>query len=368
MKKLNFILGLVLAVLMVPMALAAEEVNVGKCTDTTGKNCKLFITDVDVKVDSKSDKNLGDGDTISEEAKPGSKVKFSLELYNNFTDDEDIEMEDVQVTITIEGIDDDDDLEEESNSFDIKADDNDNVDIEFEIPLEVDEDDFDVIINVEGDTDKNGSHETELKLTLEVEKEKDEVRFLSNALTPSEVKCGRTVQLQTSVINTGSEEQEEATLEVTSEELEISLKETFDLSDDAFDEDSKFSSTFTFTVPEDVEEGIYPITSKVTYNNGRNSKTDTADLTVEQCEIREEEEVPEEPADEEEEEDDGIVVVQPPQDDSDVDITVTPPQLPEEESIFENKTFLVALVVGEVLLVLIAILLVVAVANKRRRE
>src|SRR3989338_10555698 len=167
MKKLSVILGLLLAIMAVPMAFAED--NFGKCTDVTSKNCKLFISDVDVKVDSKSDKNLGDGDSISEEAQPGSKVRFSIELYNNFTDDEDVEIEYVQVTITIDGIDDGDEIEEESNSFDIKADDNENIDIEFEIPLEVDEDDFDVTISVEGDTDKNGSQEVEMKLTLRSE-------------------------------------------------------------------------------------------------------------------------------------------------------------------------------------------------------
>ena len=371
MKTLNVILGLFLALLMVPAVFAAGEVNVGKCTDTTGKNCKLLITDVDVKVDSKSDKNMEYGDAISEEAKPGSKVKFSIELFNNFTDAEDVEIEDAQVTITIEGIDDGDDIEEESSSFDIKADDNDNVDIEFEIPLEVDEDDFDVTINVEGDTDKNGSQESEMTLTLEVQKEKNEVRFLSNALAPSEVKCARNVQLSTSVINTGSDQQDDAILEVSNEELGIALNEAFELSEDAFEDDSKFSKAFTIKVSEDTDEGTYPIVSKVTYNGGRNSKTETADLTVTQCEIAAKDE-DEDAATKEDEEskDDTVVVVQPPQNDQGNLVTagaVTAPQLPtEEKSIFESQSFLVALVVGEVLLVLIAILLVVAVAKKRR--
>ncbi len=370
MKTLSMVVGLFLALLMVPAVFAAGEVNVGKCTDTTGKNCKLMITDVDVKVDSKSDKNMENGDTISEEAKPGSKVKFSIELFNNFTDADDVEIEDVQVTITIEGIDDGDDFEEESPSFDIKADDNDDVNIEFEIPLEVDEDDFDVIINVEGDTDRNGSQESEMRLTLEVQKEKNEVRFLSNTLTPSEVKCARNVQLSTSVINTGSDAQDDAVLEVSNEELGIALKEAFELSEDAFEDDSKFSKAFTIKVPEDADAGVYPIISKVTFNGGRNSKTETADLIVSQCEVIVEDGDTTTEEDEESKDDNVVVVQPPPQADQGNLVTagaVTAPQLPtEEKSIFESQSFLVALVVGEVLLVLIAILLVVAVAKKRR--
>lgn len=370
MKTLSMILGLFLVLLMVPAVFAAGEVNVGKCTDTTGKKCKLMITDVDVKVDSKSDKNLGEGDTISEEAKPGSKVKFSIKVFNNFTDDEDVEIEDIQVTVTIEGIDDDDDLEEEASEFDLDPEEDDKIDVEFEIPLEVDEDEFDVVITVEGDTSKNGSQESEMRLSIEVQKEKNEVRFLKNALTPSEVKCARNVQLSTSVINTGSDEQDDASLEVSNEELGIALKEAFELSEDAFDDDSKFSKAFTIKVPEDADEGVYPILSKVTFNSGRNSKTETADLTVKECEIAASDEEEETAKEDEESKDEAVVVVQPPQADQGNLVTagaVTAPQLPtEEKSIFESQAFLTALVVGEVLLVLIAVLLVVAVAKKRR--
>lgn len=369
--KLGMILGLILVFLM-PTALAVEE-NVGKCTDITGKNCKLLITDVDVKVDGKSSKNLDEGETIGEEAKPGSSVKFSIELFNNFTDDEDIEIEDIQVTVTIEEIDDGDEIEEESKEFDIDADDEETVDIEFEIPLEVEEDDFDVIITIEGDTDKNGSQEVEMKLTLEVKKESHEVIFLRNTLTPSEIKCGRTVQLSTNVINTGADKEDDVSLEVSNAELGVSLKEIFELGDDPFDEDSKFSKTFTFTVADDVLEGVYPILSKVTYNDGRTSKTETSDLTVRQCELSEEEEMENEMEEEREEEmeEESVVVVTPPQEDQGDLISggvVTLPQLPptEEESIFQSQTFLIALVAGEVLLVLIAILLVVAFVKKRR--
>lgn len=360
-KALSILIGLVLAAFLVPNVLAQEE-NVGVCV--TG--CKLLITDVDVKVGSKTDKNLQDGDSISDEAAPGDKVQFSIKVFNNFTDDEDVEIEDITITVTIEGIDDDDDLEEESKEFDVKADNDEDVDLEFEIPLEVDEDTFDVLIEVEGDSD-NGSQEVKMTLDLEVQKEDDEVRFLRNSITPSEIQCSRSVQLSTSVINTGSNEQDGAELEVSNPNLGVSFKETFDLSDDPFDDDSKFSKTFTFTVANDVAAGIYPITSKVTFDDGGETETETADLVVATCEALEEQP-------EEEEAQEEVVVVQPPVIQPTVPtggITaqpVTAPSLPtakEEKSLFQSTGFLAALVAGEVLLVIIAILIVVAVLRKR---
>jgi hypothetical protein len=356
MKTLSVIIGLFLVLLIVPTVLADNEF--GKVI----KGGKLLITDVDVRVGSKTDKNMDFGDKIKHEAQPGDVVKFIIEAKNNFTSDEDLKIEDIEVTVTIDGIDDGDELEEEGELKDLKDGKNDDVTIEFTIPLEVEDDNYDVLIVVEGDDENGTAHEVQYELELEVQKEDDEVRFLRNTLTPSEIKCGRNVQLSTAVINTGSDEQDDVTLEITNAELGISLRETFDLSNDAFDDDSKFRKTFTILIPEDVEAGIYAILSKVTFKDGSETKTETAELLVEQCEILEEEE-------EEVEED--VVVVQPPVDTTPTDVitagAVTTPTLPatEEKSLFQSSGFMVALIVGEILLVLIAILLVVAVVKKR---
>jgi len=65
----------------------------------------------------------------------------------------------------------------------------------------------------------------------------------------------------------------------------ISFKETFDLTDDPFDEDSKFSKTFSFTVADDVAPSVYPITSKITFDDGKEIETETVDLVVRACDV-----------------------------------------------------------------------------------
>src|SRR3990167_9116271 len=72
---------------------------------------KLIFSDVDVKVGSKTSKNLEDGDTIDDEAEPGDTVEFRVEVKNNFTSAEDLDIEDIVVEVTIGEIDDGDDLE-----------------------------------------------------------------------------------------------------------------------------------------------------------------------------------------------------------------------------------------------------------------
>ena len=352
-------IGLFLVLLIVPIVLGAnEDGNV-----ITGGG-KLLITDVDVKVGSKTHKNMDFNEMIKEEAKPGDVVKFTIEATNNFTNDENLEIEDIVVTVTIEGIDDDDDLEEEGDIKDLKDGKNNDVTIEFTIPLEVDEGDYDVLIVVEGDDENNtvSGHEVQYELELEVQKEDNEVRFTRNSLSPSEIKCGRTVQLSIAVINTGADNEDDVVLEIVNSELGISLSETFDLSDDPFDDDSKFRKTFTLAIPEEIGAGIYSIPSTVTFNDGRDTETETAELLVDQCEIFEEDE---------EEEEEEVVVVQPPVDTTPLDVVtagaVTTPSLPvtEEKSLFQSSGFLTALIAGEVLLVIVAILIVIAVVRKK---
>ena len=359
--KASVMIGLFLILLMVPIVLAANEF--GRVT----KGSKLLITDVDVKVGSKTHKNIDFGEKIKEEAKPGDNVQFKIQATNNFTDTEDLEMEDIQVTVTIEGIDDDDDLEEEGEIKDIKAEKDDDVTIDFTIPLEVDEGDYDVLIEIEGDDENGTAHAVEYELELEVQKEDNDVKFLRNTITPSEIKFGRTVQLSTAVINTGADDEDDVSLEVTNAELGVNFRETFDLSNDPFDEDSKFSKTFTTTIPQDVAPGIYTLQSVVTFNGGSDTGTNAADLVVAQCEVIAEKD--KEAA--KKGEDTSVVVVQPPVTETPTNWvtagTVSAPTLPAtgEKSLFESTSFLVALVVGEVLLVIIAILLVTAVMRKR---
>jgi|TARA_B100001971_G_scaffold102152_1_gene94138 hypothetical protein len=352
MKILNVMIGLFMVLLIVPIVLGSTEF--GNVIKGGGK---LIITDVDVKVGSKTDKNMDFGDKIKEEAKPGDTVKFTIQAENNFTDDEGLEIEDIQVTVTIDSIDDDSDLEEDDTIKDLKDGKDDDVTIEFTIPLEVDEGDYDVLIVVEGEDENRTDHEVQYELEIEVQKEDNEVLFSRNSLSPSEIKCGRTVQLSTAVINTGADDEDDVVLDVVNSELGINFRETFDLTNDPFDDDSKFRKSFTLSIPEEVATGIYSIPATVTFNDGSDTETVTAELIVDQCEIFEEDE----------EEEDVVVV----QDTTPADVitagTVTTPTLPviEESSLFESKGFLTALVVGEVLLVIIAILIVVAVVRKR---
>ena len=253
---------------------------------TVTKGAKLRITDLDIKVGSKTDKNVQNNSRIRKEAAPGDEISFDLEISNFFTNDEDLEIEDIDAQITIEDIDDGDDLDGDASEFDLKAAKDDSVKIDFEVPLEVDENTFDVFIDVEGRDENGTTHEIRWELQLDVEKESHEIRVLRASATPSEIKCQRAVSINTEIINTGAEDEDDVTLEILSQQLGINSV-TDDIELDEGTNDNRFTKSLTAAVSNDVASGTYPIAVN-TYYDGKLSDTETISLVAQQCELTKE--------------------------------------------------------------------------------
>jgi len=346
-KMKSLIFGIMFLMLAVPMAYAG-----------TGK---LLIDKLDVEVGSKWSRNVDDGETISREAEPGSTVKFKIKFKNNYTDAEDLKIEDITATVTIEEIDDGDDLDEESKEFDIREDDDKTVSVEFKIPIEVDEDTFDVTIEAEGE-DENGTDQSiTWTVHLEVEKETHELRFYRKTLSPAEIKCGGTASFNLGIINTGSEDEEDVELTISNSDLEYSTLVTIsEITADPFEDEIRYSKIFKVNVPKTAEAGIYPIEFKAVYDDGDEEIVDSVDLTVAEC-------VEEEVVPEEEEEEDVVVITPQPTVPVITQPTITQPvtSTEEEKSFFESGWFIGLLIGAELLIIIIAIVLVVTLVRKR---
>ncbi len=159
-KEIRFspviIFGIIFLMIAVPMVQAAGS--------------KLLIDKLDVKVGDRWSRNVDNGETVSREAEPGDDVDFKIKFKNNFTDAEDLKIEDITATITIEEIDDGEDLDEESKEFDIREDDDKTVTISFKVPIEVEEDTFDVKIEAEGEDENGTDHSVEFAFISEGDK------------------------------------------------------------------------------------------------------------------------------------------------------------------------------------------------------
>ncbi|MBI3026649.1 lamin tail domain-containing protein [Candidatus Woesearchaeota archaeon] len=243
---------------------------------------KLQIIDVDAKIDGKKRSNLKDNSKISREAKPGSSIEFKVTVKNDFTDSEDIKIEDIAVRTTIEEIDNDDDLEEESKEFDLRAQSDKTVTFKFEVPLNVEEGDYNVFIEAEGEDENGNELDDDFEVEIEVEKEKHDLRFLNFDLKPETISCNREFSLDYKVINAGQEDESNSAAGIKSADLGLDLFEK-GISVDAGTDNNIFSGARRIKLNRSIESGSYAITADLYSEDGilQDKKSET--IKVEDC-------------------------------------------------------------------------------------
>ena len=270
-KLRQLIISLTIGLLLLNIAYASGE--------------HLAISNIDVKLVSKTVRNLHNGDVIPEDARPGQLVEFRVEVANNFSNTDDVRIEDITVKTTIEGIDDGNDLEIESDRFDLRADTERKVIFKFDIPLEVLEDSFNVIIEAEGQDENGTLHFVESKLKLEVQKDNHKLIVIKKALTPIEVSCSKkNIQLTLVILNTGNFDEEAVTVMIKNRDLGIDIKDQIgELKSRPNEPESRFSKVYPLRISDDAEAGSYPINIKVLYNDDRQVTDESVTLTVSEC-------------------------------------------------------------------------------------
>ena len=325
---------------------------------------KLIFSDVDVKVGGKTSKNLNDGETIDDEADPGDTVEFRIEVKNNFTDAEDLKIEDITVDVTIEGIDDGDDLEDESTDFNLKANRDKRVTLSFQLPIEIDEDTFDVLIHAEGEDENGTNHEADMDLELEVNKESHKLIITRNTLSPADISCNRrNIQGSLAVVNIGNEDEEDVTVHILNSDLDIDITEEVDeLTAEPNEDESRFSNTYSFNAPNDAEAGSYPIIFRVLYDEDRKKAEETATLTVNDCATAKKE-VTEETKEEEEE----VEVISPTTGRTTTTVVEETPAgaTITQENFLKSNAFVTGIIIAEVVAVIVGIVLVISLFRRR---
>jgi len=242
------------------------------CTDF-----KMIISDLEVKVDGKKDRGINDGDTISKDAEPGSKVQFDVEIENLFAQ---LELEDIEITVTIDDIDDGDELEEEASDFDLKPGKKKSKKVSFDIPYAVDEDDYDVTIQVLARDENRTKHEITWNVKLELDKQKHDIRIMRAELSRSTITCEQNSRLSLDILNLGSEDEDEVTISVNNDQLGLNILENLEL-DEGTDDDSGFSNRYSIS-GNNKTTGTYPISIVVRADN-KLMDEETLDLEVNEC-------------------------------------------------------------------------------------
>src|SRR3989338_4654595 len=202
---------------------------------------QLEITNLDVKIDSKTDSNILNGETINKEANPGSAVTLKLKVKNNSTA---MDIDNIEIKATLKGIDDDEDIEEEGKGFDLKKSGSKSESIKLDIPYRVDEGTYDLEIYIEGEDEDGNVNEVDWKLRLVVEKDRHKIIIYKAELGNEALSCARTTNLNLELMNIGKEEEDNVKVVVSSPELGIDFSEEYielseDISEDGYEKTIK---------------------------------------------------------------------------------------------------------------------------------
>ncbi|HZX44700.1 MAG TPA: hypothetical protein VFF28_03365 [Candidatus Nanoarchaeia archaeon] len=320
---------------------------------------QLSLEDVKFKVDGKS-RSIDNGNTRSD-VFPGSKLEISGDVENLFSDDDDIQIEDVEVEITIEGIDDDDDLEETIEIGDIDADDTESFTATFDIPENVDEGDYDVRIEVTGDDENGGKHVVLWDdIKIDIEKEKHDIQIRKLSLAPTRVDCNRNIKLDMVLKNLGRTDEDEVVLRIENTALGISEEDTsIPEIEEGTDDETEYEKVYSFRIGDSVRAGTYPISVKAYYETDTLSDTQSVDLTVAECR-----------ADEPVKRNDSVVIVNPPRRDepSEPDVIIEPVDDTEETGILDSSGYMIFLIAAIGVAVLVIIVMIIVLFTVRRKD
>ena len=250
---------------------------------------KLKIVDVEID-DSEDDYSIDNNGHI-DDIKPGSVLKFTVDVENKYDDDDndDYEIKSIEIQVEIRKIlkDGDKDLDEDTDSFRLDPDESEDRVLTFDIPLDVNDKSagYDVIITVDGRDGLGVNHEDTWNLDLFIEKEDHDLRIVRSDLASEELSCDRSTHLDLKIKNYGAEEEKDVVLEITNSELNINERYTSisDLETDVFDDDSEFSRSFNLFIPEDAKAKEYPISVIVYYDDDEEDDKKIVNLDVKEC-------------------------------------------------------------------------------------
>ena len=340
---------------------------------------KLIISDVDVKVGGRTSRDLLDGETINEDAKPGDNLEIKVKVMNNFTDAEKLKIKNIKVDVTVEGIDDGEDLDEESTEFDLRPGNEKSVTLKFQVPIEVEEESFDVTIHAEGDGDNRTKEEADMRLHLDVNKESHQLKITRATLSPADVSCNRkSVQFAGTVINIGTDDEKDVTVELLNSDFGTDIKDSLEeLTAEPNEDASRFSKIYTFNIPETAQSGSYPIIFRALYDDDRKKVEETTTLTLNDC-VKLKPVEPDKPKGGEKpvnkyEENQEVQVITPPPTAGKVTAPVTQPEetaptgtIVTQESPLQSNVFVIGVIVAEFIFFIIGIALVIGLFMRRR--
>jgi hypothetical protein len=246
-------------------------------TDVTG----LVISDLEIDGD-----DVAPGETKGK-VKPLEEVTFEVTVTNNLPDRDD-EITDIEVAVTINNIDDggEEDIDLTSDDFDLEGNGDDyTAQLSFVVPYDVEhETEYRVDIEVTGEGPDNEDYSVEWTVYIEVKKEKDLLRIMNYEISPESLTCDyRYAEIKATVVDIGSNDQDETVLKIKNSLLGIDQRYQFEIDSDPDKDNFEVIKSYSFNVDEDTAPGTYTIDLYLYFDMEKQIDHRTLQLVVPDC-------------------------------------------------------------------------------------
>ena len=241
----------------------------------------LEINEVEVSGDNIRNQDIDDGDTV-DSVKPGTELEIDVTVKNNFDDDGECsdstncDIENVELFLISDT---DLDIEEDVSLNDIAPDEEETEEFAISIDDDIDEDEYATEIRVIGYDENGARHGAEIEFEIEVETENNALELYNVDVQPNLLQCGeRMFNFDTSIRNVGGDDQDNAELIISIDELNI--RKVIELEIESGDRERVYE---TIRLPVDLIPKNYQVKATVIADNGEETDIETMSLIVDTC-------------------------------------------------------------------------------------
>lgn len=234
---------------------------------------KLKVKNIKIYVDGKKETGAyDDGGKIK--VIPGSKLELKIELENLYTDEQDVEINDIIIQGTLNGIDNGADIEDEEY-LNLNADSRKEITLKFNIPQYAEKDSYELTLEIKGKNERGFAYSKAILFEVKVNREKHELLF-NKILVNGNFECGSILKLSIEMENMGSSD-ENTQLNIKNEILGLNKQESFNLKTG-----NVYKKDYLIETPKNLE-GIFQLMISAVYNGGNDAETQIKEIDV-KCE------------------------------------------------------------------------------------
>ena len=296
-------------------------------------------------------------DELVDKIKPGDSLKLIVKVKNLYSTSGDYNFDIDEIELELEASDSDLEIDDEIKDIGtIDPRDTEEVTFDIDVDSEIDEDTYNLDLTLIGEDENGALHGMTWRVRIEIEREREDIRIKTAELLPETVSCNRDVRLEVRIENIGSKNSDEIVLLVESDDFDYKQK----LVDIDLNSEDDYSKTFTISIPDDADAGIYLFSVKTFFDSSDYNDDDYNDvkdvvLTVRDCATAP-------PADEEEEEEEEPIIIQPIQPTTPTGGVVYGKPVTQVDDFLESNAYIALLAIGALIgiaLLFLAIAIVV---------